>query len=50
MNTNFAKLVAVGIIGGVIKALFAPPSVHNHYNTEVNTPSADLELVKDTKK
>lgn len=25
MNENFAKLIAIGIVGGVAKALFAPP-------------------------
>lgn len=40
MNDNFAKIVALAIVGGVAKAFFGPPPapithVHNHPETKL---------------
>ena len=45
MNENFARIVALAILGGVAKALFAKPQpITNNYYTE--SESTDLELIK----
>jgi len=45
MNTNFAKLCAIAIFGGVVKALFEqrPPVTHNHYPV-IETEKSDTEV------
>lgn len=46
MNTNFAKLMALLVVGSVAKALFeAPRPVTNNYYPEV-APAKDVETTK----
>lgn len=43
LDPTFAKVIAIGILGGVAKNLFGPPPapvthVHNHPQPEANQP------------
>lgn len=46
MNTNFAKIIAIAVVGSVAKALFTTPRpiTNNHYHTDA--PAKDLETTK----
>lgn len=45
MNTNFAKLVAIAIVGSVVKALFDNrPVNHFHYDKPATEVEKDEEV------
>lgn len=46
MNDNFTKVLVMAVLGGVAKALFAQPTVHNHY-PEPKSTSTEIDLKGD---